>query len=422
MIQQAEPMIRNRAVAGSLTDLGSAIGEIRQACEELGADAHRSPFFMIVGAGISYPPVPLAANIIEHCRQIDAKKGADMRRLSQDWTDDELVREIRRRERANRSGDRARAGVPNGRARDLADVPTGELIDAARGRQRVIYGSDNRQDLHQVASRAVHRSADAVVALVKASDLQDNGDGTFDLITESYKEAYDLCSSEPFVSQPTGCFCSGFLVAADVVATAGHCVKNAADLSSTRFVFGFRMKDAAIAQTKLPAENVYHGSKLLGRRLSADGTDWALVRLDRAVTGRKPVPVRTSGKVKDKQALYVVGHPCGLPQKYAPGANVRDNSPRPFFVANLDTFGGNSGSPVFNAQNNKVEGILVRGETDFASNGNCNVSLVCPSTGCRGEDVTRATVWAAKIPKSNGRSNAGARKKTRSTASASKKR
>ena len=72
-------------------------------------------------------------------------------------------------------------------------------------------------------------------------------------------------------------------------------------------------------------------------------------------------------------------------------------------MANLDTYGGNSGSPVFNAQNNKVEGILVRGETDFVSNGQCNVSLVCPSTGCRGEDVTRATVWSAKVPKARRR-------------------
>ena len=71
----------------------------------------------------------------------------------------------------------------------------------------------------------------------------------------------------------------------------------------------------------------------------------------------------------------------------------------PFFVANLDTYGGNSGSPVFNAASYKVEGILVRGENDFVTNGTCYVSLVCPTTGCRGEDVTRATVWAAKLPK-----------------------
>lgn len=322
-----------------------------------------------------------------------------MARLSTEWTDDELLREIRRRERRAGSAGRTRAAAPiAGRARDLADVPTPDLIQAAKGRQRVIYGSDNRQDVFKVTKPAIRRAADAVVALVKAADLEENANGTFSLATESYKDAYGLCSSEPFVTQPTGCFCSGVLVGADVVATAGHCVKNAADLATMRFVFGFRMKNGASARTTFGADDVYAGAKLLGRQLSNDGTDWALVRLDRAVVGRKAVSIRTAGKIKDKQAVYVIGHPCGLPQKYAPDALVRDNTPAPFFVANLDTYGGNSGSPVFNAQNHKVEGLLVRGETDFVSTGGCDVSLVCPSTGCRGEDVTRATVWSAKIP------------------------
>ncbi|WP_420540401.1 S46 family peptidase (plasmid) [Paenibacillus polymyxa] len=56
---------------------------------------------------------------------------------------------------------------------------------------------------------------------------------------------------------------------------------------------------------------------------------------------------------------------------FAVGAAVRDNPPNAFFVANLDTYGGNSGSPVFNSDTHEVEGILVRGEdctrtTEFA--------------------------------------------------------
>jgi len=56
-----------------LIDLETAVGEIRQACEELGNEAHRSPFFFIVGAGLSSPPVPLAATIIEHCQSVATK-------------------------------------------------------------------------------------------------------------------------------------------------------------------------------------------------------------------------------------------------------------------------------------------------------------------------------------------------------------
>ena len=58
-------------------------------------------------------------------------------------------------------------------------------------------------------------------------------------------------------------------------------------------------------------------------------------------------------------------------------------------MANLDTYGGNSGSAVFNAKTGLVEGILVRGEQDYVQKGDCRVSNVCPADGCRGEDVTK---------------------------------
>src|SRR5262249_51918318 len=84
--------------------------------------------------------------------------------------------------------------------------------------------------------------------------------------------------------------------------------------------------------------------------------------------------------------------------KFAAGAAVRNNAPDAFFVANLDTYGGNSGSPVFNSDTHVVEGILVRGENDFVLQGTCMVSLVCPTTGCRGEDCTRTAVFAQFLP------------------------
>lgn len=81
----------------------------------------------------------------------------------------------------------------------------------------------------------------------------------------------------------------------------------------------------------------------------------------------------------------------------AGGAQVRNNTNDSYFVANLDIYGGNSGSSVLNAATGRVEGILVRGEADFVHNGGCYVSAVCPTTGCRGEDVTRTSVWRGKL-------------------------
>ena len=318
------------------------------------------------------------------------------------WSKEELLAELRHRQRRVGAPTATRAGGgPKGLHPNLDDVPTSRLASVLRDRQRVVYGTDDRQDLFAVKSKKVRAVSNAVAALVKASDLREQADGSFELRTSSYAAEFELCGNEPFASQPLGCFCSGFLVGPDVVATAGHCVKSAADLASLRFVFGFRMKDAQTANTTFAADDVYEGKAIIGRQMVSDGPDWALVRLKRAVVGRTPVALRTKGKIANKQSVFVIGHPNGLPAKYAPKAKVRDNTPGPFFVANLDTYGGNSGSPVFGASSYKVEGILVRGENDFVSNGSCNVSLVCPTTGCRGEDVTRSTVWAGKVPKAS---------------------
>ncbi len=50
-----------------IIDLTTAIDQIQQACEE-NREEGRSPFFFLVGAGISNPPIPLASEIVEQCK------------------------------------------------------------------------------------------------------------------------------------------------------------------------------------------------------------------------------------------------------------------------------------------------------------------------------------------------------------------
>src|SRR5690606_3208625 len=137
----------------------------------------------------------------------------------------------------------------------------------------------------------------------------------------------------------------------------------------------------------------YSCAKIINRSLNgATQDDWALLQLDRKVTDRSPLTYRTSGKPNVQDPLVVIGHPTGVPTKIADGANVRSLKGT-YFVANLDTFGGNSGSAVFNAETGVVEGILVRGTTDYVYDREqkCQVSNVCTNSGCRGEDVTYIT-------------------------------
>ncbi len=271
---------------------------------------------------------------------------------------------------------------------------------------KVIYGSDDRQDEYEVTDPCLLAVGDSVALFCPTGDLIDNGNGTFTLDTIGFGDSWggDLCLDEPYYDQPVPYYtplCSAFLVAPDIVATAGHCVDRLM-CGDIALVFGFVMLDATTPQVTVSASEVYYCSEVLANMSGC--SDHALVRLDREVVGHDPIPVRSDSKVPNGEPLYSIGHPMGLPLKYAGGAIVRDNSPLCYFQANLDTYSGNSGCPIISSNTYEVEGVLVRGNVDFVWNSGdgCYDSNVCPDSGCPGsqtwEDVTRTTAFGQWLP------------------------
>jgi len=271
---------------------------------------------------------------------------------------------------------------------------------AQRTQPETIYGEDDRRDLYQVQNPKVLDYADSTTALFPSYKVSvDSATGRAALGVSPYGEDMGLCPEEPFYKQKNGAFCSGSLVGEDLLMTAGHCVRSPDACKSTKFVFGFGIRKEGESPESVPAGDVFGCAELLGSVVEGQGADWALIRLDRKASGRKPLAIERSGKLENTAPLFVIGHPAGLPTKVAGGATVRDASPNGYFVANLDTYGGNSGSAVFNARTGKVEGILVRGEVDYVYRNGCRVSNVCPNEGCRGEDVTKVSSLSGLIPK-----------------------
>ena len=282
------------------------------------------------------------------------------------------------------------------------------LLSFAEGKS--IYGDDNRLEYFQ-AAQDMKTLSDSVVSFWKAASIELTAEGA-KLKTVNFGDRLNLCPGEKFREQPIGAFCSGSLVGEDLVMTAGHCIKDDAGCADARMVFGYAIKkDGEAAVTTLPSSEVYSCSKIVKRFLGGEpgsanptgqslGADYALIRLDRKVTGHKPLPVNRGANLKKGDGIVVIGHPVGLPLKVAAGATVRDFSKQGYFVADLDTFGGNSGSPVFNARTRKIEGILVRGDEDFAeSPAGCTTMATYEQTGGRGEDVTKISVLSSAIPK-----------------------
>lgn len=252
----------------------------------------------------------------------------------------------------------------------------------------VIYGEDNRLDLFQVTNERHLALADSTVALVKSEDIKDKGDGSSELVGPIFGERMNLCASEPFIKQTMAAFCSGFLVDDETIVTAGHCVEGPEDCEQTKFVFGYAIKSADAPHAIAKNEEIYSCAKVVHTEVNGGGADFAVIKLDRKVLNHKSLELRKEGSLATGDELVVIGHPSGLPTKVAAGAAVRSLDSG-FFVANLDTYGGNSGSAVFNDKDGKVEGILVRGENDFINSPEgCIVSNRCASNECRGEDVT----------------------------------
>lgn len=258
--------------------------------------------------------------------------------------------------------------------------------------QKVVYGDDNRVDVFASNNTMYVELSKSTAAMISGSSLRANGNGEFKVSGRSLTSR-GMCKSERFSKQKSAANCSGFLVGEDLLVTAGHCIKSQSSCNSYKWVFDYKVEYDDQFDVNVDVNNVYSCKKIIKTVLDRNTMDdYALIRLDRKVTDRRVLNFRTSGKPAIGDNLVVIGHPTGLPTKIADGANVRDLKGK-YFTANLDTYGGNSGSAVFNADTGVIEGILVRGATDYVydSSQGCRVTNVIANDAGRGEDVTYIT-------------------------------
>lgn len=256
----------------------------------------------------------------------------------------------------------------------------------------VIYGEDNREDVYASTHSTLVELSKSTAAMIPDKNLKNSRNNEIQITSQTLEER-GVCGQERFSQQLTAANCSGFLVAPNVLVTAGHCIRNELDCRSNKWVFDYKVQYAQQKNVYVGSSSVYNCKKIISRSLNQfTKDDYAVIELDRTVIARKPLSFRRSGKISLGTQLAVIGHPTGLPTKIADGAEVRSLAGK-FFVANLDTYGGNSGSAVFNMRTYQVEGILVRGENDYKYDAQlgCQVSNKCSDSGCRGEDVTYIT-------------------------------
>jgi hypothetical protein len=276
--------------------------------------------------------------------------------------------------------------------------PTGGDLVAPK----VIYGLDDRLEPWQVTDARLRQLARSAAMIVNRAALTNNGNGTYTIAVAPWtsRGGTPLCAAERFRGQFNPGLCSSFLVNRQQMATAGHCITSEGDCDNKAFIFGFEVGEGETNPTvTIPEDRIYFCDSIVARALGGS-LDHALVRTDRPVIGRSPLPIRRSGEVTAGLPLTVAGHPVGLPLKVAGNAVVKNAlAGGNYFEANLDTYGGNSGSPVFNTSTYLVEGILVRGETDFVTVGGCVQSALLPNDSTVGfEEVSKIAIIKDQIP------------------------
>lgn len=284
---------------------------------------------------------------------------------------------------------------------------------------KVVYGGDDRVEAYLHPDRRLRDMAEGVAGMVAKHHLTEVSDDAeleklrelldpelfekyyeffTDMATRSQNkklyslrnqttlaDAYQVCKDERFANQKVLPVCTGFLIAPDILMTAGHCVRTQSACDNYVWVFNYTDKTTNIAK-----KNVYSCKQVIGQNYGAsifNVKDYAIIKLDRK-SEREPLEVRTKGSVDRGDDVAVIGHPSGLPLKIADNAKVMKNYPFTF-KTNLDTFAGNSGSPVINVREGVVEGILVQGADDYVIDRASSCRRVAHRANSRSESTER---------------------------------
>lgn len=244
-----------------------------------------------------------------------------------------------------------------------------------------IYGSNDLKDVLLSKDQKVIEASRSVAVQIRKGNI------AFDVPFKARTLKQSLvCENEKFVNQPVLGNCTGFLVAPDLLLTAGHCVIDS-ECQKSSWVFDYTLESEEGISFSGVRDNVYSCQSVV-RSSYSNKLDYAVVKLDRPVTGHRALLTLNTNPVQDKQDLILISSPRGLPLKESIG-NVRSTSEKNHITTNVDSMRGSSGAPVFDAQTMEVVGILAQGDFDYNFNGYCQEFKVCGADECRGEDATR---------------------------------
>lgn len=232
---------------------------------------------------------------------------------------------------------------------------------------------------------SIRNISESVAMVVERSNLIKISPTTYQLnVATSLGNRYNLCHDQAFFNQRVVGVGTAFITDKKQMITAAHVFPG--PLKDYAIVFGYHViNQLGTAETSIDAKNVYYPDKIIKRY---DDLDLVVFETDRELN-RPVLAWEKSAALHNGNEIYMLGYPMGLPEKLAINADITDNANRYFFYTSLDSFQGNSGSPIFNFETHKIIGVLVSGMVDYELHGDCYRTTSCRQPDCVGEKAIR---------------------------------
>lgn len=248
-----------------------------------------------------------------------------------------------------------------------------------------VYGVDDREFVGINSSKKLNTLGASIAMVVPASEIEIKFKRAI-VKANKLKDTVMLCEGEKFREHLSLPNCTAFLIAPDIMASAGHCFKTEEDCKENKFIFEVKEKYETTQGHEIPLENIFSCKEII----ESDIDGIALIRLEKSTVKKHPLKLNLNKELKHGGDVFMLGHPFGLPLMYSKKVKSKnENSKNPFFLAPLDSFVGNSGSPVFNAKTYEVEGVLISGKEDLykSEKENCYKNQVYAEKG--GENIAK---------------------------------
>lgn len=250
-----------------------------------------------------------------------------------------------------------------------------------------IYGSDDRSFITNNTPTTIKEMATGIAFIVSSEYWRDYKDGTSLIYAQELSKIGNVCKEQKFAKNLAIANCTGFLVNEDTLVTAGHCIKDTYDCRDKKFVFGVNQAKETSSGYYVPTNNVYNCKEVVSR-MDENGVDYAVIKLNKKVPHRHIFKL-SSSDVKMGTSVYMLGHGAGQVVSFSGVGSVSYTKSEYLFGAQLDSFSGNSGSPVINTKTNEVEGILVGGNEDWKLNESRGCNEYLEYSGSTSEAVFR---------------------------------